>query len=185
MFCFNQNTFSTYVFLIALLTPIFRHSVGSARSKLYIHIYLHPLPVIPILNGPWKWYFWWLKNWQSSVILRRPQEYTKVSRFYLTLLFICLNKGWWIWHSYMIMWLLFHPWFCQCYFGFMFKTGTYLIMQIGPRINECIKVDFFYYSKVDGFSARTKGQLISKCLFEKIIWTKIPTKNLIDSAQQV
>ena len=31
----------------------------------------------------------------------------------------------------------------------------------------------------------TKGQLISECLFEKIIWTKIPTKNLIDSAQQV
>jgi hypothetical protein len=30
-----------------------------------------------------------------------------------------------------------------------------------------------------------KGQLISKCLFEKIVWTKIPTKNLIDSAQQV
>ena len=31
----------------------------------------------------------------------------------------------------------------------------------------------------------TKGQLISKCLFEKIVWSKIPTKNLIDSAQQV
>ena len=30
----------------------------------------------------------------------------------------------------------------------------------------------------------TKGQLISKCLFEKIVWTKIPTKNLIDSALQ-
>ena len=29
-----------------------------------------------------------------------------------------------------------------------------------------------------------KGQLISKCLFEKIVWTKIPTKNLIDSAKQ-
>ena len=28
----------------------------------------------------------------------------------------------------------------------------------------------------------TKGQLISECLFEKIVWTKIPTKNLIDSA---
>ena len=27
-----------------------------------------------------------------------------------------------------------------------------------------------------------KGQLISECLFEKIVWTKIPTKNLIDSA---
>ena len=27
-----------------------------------------------------------------------------------------------------------------------------------------------------------KGQLISKCLFGKIVWTKIPTKNLIDSA---
>ena len=27
-----------------------------------------------------------------------------------------------------------------------------------------------------------KGQLISKCLFEKIVWTKIPPKNLIDSA---
>ena len=28
----------------------------------------------------------------------------------------------------------------------------------------------------------SKGQLISECLFEKIVWTKIPTKNLIDSA---
>ena len=27
-----------------------------------------------------------------------------------------------------------------------------------------------------------KGQLISKCLFEKIVWTKIAPKNLIDSA---
>ena len=27
-----------------------------------------------------------------------------------------------------------------------------------------------------------KGQLISKCLFEKIVWTKKPPKNLIDSA---
>ena len=33
-------------------------------------------------------------------------------------------------------------------------------------------------------SAPSKGQLISECLFEKIVWTKIPTKNLIDSAQQ-
>ena len=30
-----------------------------------------------------------------------------------------------------------------------------------------------------------KGQLISKCLFEKIVWTKIPPKNLIDSALKV
>ena len=28
----------------------------------------------------------------------------------------------------------------------------------------------------------TKGQLISKCLYEVIVWTKIPTKNLIISA---
>ena len=34
-------------------------------------------------------------------------------------------------------------------------------------------------------SLTTKGQLISKCLFEKIIWTKIPPKNLIDSALKV
>ena len=40
---------------------------------------------------------------------------------------------------------------------------------------EVIKVS----NKEDG---QPKGQLISKCLFEKIIWTKIPTKNLIDSA---
>ena len=32
--------------------------------------------------------------------------------------------------------------------------------------------------------AAPKGQLISECLFEKIVWTKIPTKILIDSAQQ-
>ena len=30
-----------------------------------------------------------------------------------------------------------------------------------------------------------KGQLISKCLYEVIVWTKIPTKNLIDSALKV
>ena len=30
-----------------------------------------------------------------------------------------------------------------------------------------------------------KGQLISECLFEKIVWTKIPTKNFKDTAQQV
>ena len=28
----------------------------------------------------------------------------------------------------------------------------------------------------------SKGQLISKCLFEVFVWTKIPTKNLIISA---
>ena len=37
----------------------------------------------------------------------------------------------------------------------------------------------------DKFEHIAKGQLISKCLFEKIVLTKIPTKNLIDSAQQV
>ena len=35
-----------------------------------------------------------------------------------------------------------------------------------------------------GNAVCVKGQLISECLFEKIVWTKIPTKNLIDSAQQ-
>ena len=34
-------------------------------------------------------------------------------------------------------------------------------------------------------TGQAKGQLISECLFEKIVWTKIPPKNLIDSAQQV
>ena len=32
------------------------------------------------------------------------------------------------------------------------------------------------------YNSHSKGQLISKCLFEKIVWTKIPLKNLIDSA---
>ena len=32
------------------------------------------------------------------------------------------------------------------------------------------------------FSLLTKGQLISKCLYEIIVWTKIPTKILIVSA---
>ena len=31
----------------------------------------------------------------------------------------------------------------------------------------------------------TKGQLISKCLYEVIVWTKIPTKNLIISALKI
>ena len=39
-------------------------------------------------------------------------------------------------------------------------------------------------SQSENFTTPLKGQLISKCLFEKIVWTKIPTKNLIDSAQQ-
>ena len=33
-----------------------------------------------------------------------------------------------------------------------------------------------------GMAALIKGQLISKCLFEKIVWTKIPPKDLVDSA---
>ena len=32
------------------------------------------------------------------------------------------------------------------------------------------------------FCTFTKGQLISKCLYEIIVWTKIPTKILIVSA---
>ena len=38
--------------------------------------------------------------------------------------------------------------------------------------------------KLQQIPSLPKGQLISKCLFEKIVWTKIPAKNLIDSAQQ-
>ena len=38
--------------------------------------------------------------------------------------------------------------------------------------------------KAETISIISKGQLISKCLFEKIVWPKTPTKNLIDSAQQ-
>ena len=37
---------------------------------------------------------------------------------------------------------------------------------------------------LEKYHEHTKGQLISKCLFEKIVWTKIPPKNLIDSALQ-
>ena len=41
------------------------------------------------------------------------------------------------------------------------------------------------FQKGLGWPCPVKGQLISECLFEKIVWTKIPTKNLIDSDQQV
>ena len=49
------------------------------------------------------------------------------------------------------------------------------------------KIKTYFKGKLDiggifGFLFLTKGQLISKCLFEQIVWTKIPTKNLIDSA---
>ena len=36
--------------------------------------------------------------------------------------------------------------------------------------------------KLDDLLVPIKGQLISKCPFEKIVSTKIPPKNLIDSA---
>ena len=42
----------------------------------------------------------------------------------------------------------------------------------------CFNWPFMILAKV------VKGQLISKCLYEVIVWTKIPTKNLIDSAQK-
>ena len=50
--------------------------------------------------------------------------------------------------------------------------GVVKFLSGGYRIGE---IFFFPFSK---------GQLISKCLFEKIVWTKIPLKNLIDSALQ-
>ena len=40
-----------------------------------------------------------------------------------------------------------------------------------PSIDAYLRLSFY-----------AKGQLISECLFEKNVWTKIPTKNLIDSA---
>ena len=50
--------------------------------------------------------------------------------------------------------------------------------------DTCIIYDSDWNPQQD-LQAQGKGQLISECPFEKIVWTKIPTKNLIDSAQQV
>ena len=43
------------------------------------------------------------------------------------------------------------------------------------------KENFLFHIEIGS----SKGQLISKCLFEKIVWTKIPPKNLIDSAHKL
>ena len=58
----------------------------------------------------------------------------------------------------------------------------FLFFFRNDRLSKQILNTHFYNTKS---IASPKGQLISKCLFEKIVWTKIPTKNLIDSAQQV
>ena len=63
--------------------------------------------------------------------------------------------------------------------------------MLGVQIQPFNSAEFLqngnYWNNTDNYSNKipTKGQLISECLFEKIVWTKIPTKNLIDSAQQV
>merc|ERR1712045_81225 len=55
-----------------------------------------------------------------------------------------------------------------------------LYLQLNPPILEIRRL---LYKALSGLLCRSgKGQLISECLFEKIVWTKIPTKNLIDSA---
>ena len=53
--------------------------------------------------------------------------------------------------------------------------------RISNKRNKCI-LGYNSNSHLKGNIKIAKGQLISECLFEKIIWTKIPTKNLIDSA---
>ena len=37
------------------------------------------------------------------------------------------------------------------------------------------------FQEIPWIRLHTKGQLISKCLYEVIVWTKIPTKKLIIS----
>ena len=60
--------------------------------------------------------------------------------------------------------------------------------QFGPTLKKTrtksltLKIRLKPLGLVMKLSMGPKGQLISKCLFEKIVWTKIPTKNLIDSA---
>ena len=83
--------------------------------------------------------------------------------------------------------------------GWLFQGGAEPILVPWNTLNELIKCscsvlgpealqllsslrDVLKETRIIRFD---KGQLISKCLFEKIVWTKIPTKNLIDSAQQV
>ena len=55
------------------------------------------------------------------------------------------------------------------------------------RIHTCISIHLHHLKNFQCrqlliISSVAKGQLISKCLFEKIVWTKIPPKNLINSA---
>ena len=69
-------------------------------------------------------------------------------------------------------------------YTYISNISNYVIIQIDKFLGLCrsgliILCTFFSLSKLG-----IKGQLISECLFEKIVWTKIPTKNLIDSAQQ-
>ena len=67
----------------------------------------------------------------------------------------------------------------------MRSPAFFHILQ-AKQLQKCEKKWATAFYRVLSLNSSTfKGQLISKCLFEKIVWTKIPTKNLIDSAQQV
>ena len=59
------------------------------------------------------------------------------------------------------------------------KNGT--IFSLFCQFSRLLKTKYLVFN----MEIISKGQLISECLFEKIVWTKIPTKNLIDSAQKV
>ena len=65
---------------------------------------------------------------------------------------------------------------------FEMKKGSYFwqFLKFPPMLFSLI-IKFSWTEQIRVF-AHSKGQLNSKCLFEKIVWTKIPTKNLIDSA---
>ena len=80
--------------------------------------------------------------------------------------------------------------------GWLFQGGAEPILVPWNTLNELIKCscsvlgpealqllsslrDVLKETRIIRF---VKGQLISKCLFEVIVWTKIPTKNLITSA---
>ena len=80
--------------------------------------------------------------------------------------------------------------------GWLFQGGAEPILVPWNTLNELIKCscsvlgpealqllsslrDVLKETRIIRFD---KGQLISKCLFEVFVWTKIPTKNLIISA---
>ena len=100
--------------------------------------------------------------------LIKPSAITTASPAGPLLIFCTFRRSCWFIHCYYMSFSIYKSRFCA---DAQIDKKKFCFKRNGAKIGSTVRYVIW-----------SKGQLISKCLYEVIVWTKIPTKNLIISA---